>query len=108
MEDAKEGYPPTGLTDLERNHHPAPVIRDLQIGPHIVASCSPQTKRCQTFAVRHDGIGVALRQRGRTVLGEVFVELDEVVFGLGREDNGLGSHDFLVAGLGTVASRART
>jgi len=42
------------------------------------------------------------------VFGNVVNELDEVVFGLWREDNGLGSHDFLVASLGTVASRART
>jgi hypothetical protein len=48
----------------------------------------------QALAVLDDGLDVPRHDRRRAMIGDVVVEFDQIVFGLGGEGDTVGLHNF--------------
>src|ERR1700758_4100773 len=102
VEDADDRH---GLVEhCERNNDPPPETDCAQSSPDVVARAAAMWECGQLLAVSDDRLRVARRDFGRRRGGDIAVQLRELIFRLGREDDA-GTHALPAC---SAASRART
>jgi hypothetical protein len=82
---------------IERDGDALSIAGKAETGANVIAPVSTAAEDTQAFTVRHDAVGETLSDfRGR-LRSNIAIQLNELRFGLGREDNGVRHYPFLAS-----------